>query len=103
MKRDRKANRLSGWLPVLVFTVLVTGVCLLWEMLLIPGIVLLAVLGAYLLMAGIYLGRMGDLQRRSFPSQTSSQSVGNQRTFLAIIVLVGIVTLGIALSEKGLA
>lgn len=102
MKRARKAHRPAGWLPVLVSTVSVTGVCLLWEILLIPGIVVLAALGTYLLMTGIYLGRIGDLQPKSFATQAGYQAVGNQRTFLAIIVLVGILTLGIALSEKGL-
>lgn len=75
---------------------------MLWEILLIPGIVLLAIRGAYLLMTGIYLGRMGDLQRKSVSSPVRSQAVGNQRTFLAVIVLVGVVTLSIALSERGL-
>lgn len=103
VQRVRKANRRSGWLPLLVFTVLVTGACLLWEILLIPGTVLLAVVGAYLLMTGIYLGRMGDLQIQSGDSEARSQAVGNQRILLAVIVLVGVITLGIALAEKAVA
>lgn len=98
--RVRRRGRSTKWPEIVAFTLLVTGLCLLWEALLILGIAVLAALGAYLLISGIFLGRMGDLQRRSFLTHTVNQAVGNQRIFLAMLVLVAILVLSIVLSEK---
>jgi hypothetical protein len=71
-----------------------------WEALLVLGIVVLAVLGTYLLITGIVLGRSGDLERRSFPTHTATQAVGNQRIVLAMLALGAILILSIVLTEK---
>jgi hypothetical protein len=88
------------WPGVAAFTLFVISICLVWQALLVLGIVLLAALGAYLLVTGIFLGRIGDLERKSFPTHTVAQAVGNQRIFLAMLVLGAILVLGIVLTEK---
>lgn len=98
--RMRRRRKFRTWARVVVFTVLASSICLIWRELLAPGVVALAVLGAYLLITGIWLARIGDLQGTSLSTKSASQLVGNQRILLAMLVLVAALVLSVVLAEQ---